>query len=316
MNVHDNLKENNMKGVILTHGLGILALVLWATSATVFMSVKGLPQFQVLTMMFFCSAIAGLLMSLISGGWRELRQVTPVSILALFGGIVVQQIIYISALKYAPPAEVDIITYLWPLVSVVLSVIFLGSRLSLLQILGLVMGVTAVVLVGRCEVCGNELTLGHCMAALSALCWGVYTTFVHRLVRISILQLAIAYSLGFLAVLPIHLSFESYVSPTGSNWCCVAYISLLPGLIGYILWTKAMQARIGSPLVLVAYAKPVMSVLLLWLFGYAEASWSLWIATVLVFMAGIFSLEQGEKIKSGIRHESVATIRALLQKVG
>lgn len=272
--------------------LGVVALGLWSTSATIFMAIKGLPGFQLLAMMFLGSFICGLAITALNNSWGEIRKISLTSIIALFGGVVGQQIIYLCALQYAPPAEVDIIAYLWPVISVMLSALFLGARLSPLQLIGLSMGFAAVILIGHEKFGLGGIKLGHYLAVLSAICWSLYSTFIRKLTQVNAAQLSIAYGLGFLLMLPCHLLFEPFIWPTTVQWAAIAYLCILPAFVGYILWTHAMQFGKVNSITIIAYAKPIASVALLWACGFAESSWTLGLAVILVFFAGVFSLER------------------------
>lgn len=273
---------------------GVIALILWATSSAAAMSLRGIPEFELLTLMFLGSFLLGAIITAITGKWDEVKQVRPFVVFSLVGGIVGQQIIYMCALQQAPPAEVDIIAYLWPIMAVTLSAILLKTRLSMMQIAGLIMGFTGVALVTYMKLSFDGIASGHYLALLSAICWGLYSVLVKELPRVTISLLGVVYGIGFCLVLPCHLYFESFVYPTIKQWLFISYFSVILSVVAYVLWTRAMQLGKSISITISAYAKPIASMILLCSLGYAEISWSLGVATLLVFFAGICSRGGGE----------------------
>jgi len=97
--------------------LGVGAIVLWATLASL-TALKGpLPPFQTTAIVF---TIGGALMVLIAvlRGRAALLRPTPASLALGIYGLFVYHALYFAALSLAPPAEASLITSLWALLTV------------------------------------------------------------------------------------------------------------------------------------------------------------------------------------------------------
>jgi len=119
--------------------LGVGAIVLWATLASL-TALKGpLPPFQTTAIVF---TIGGALMVLIAvlRGRAALLRPTPASLALGIYGLFVYHALYFAALSLAPPAEASLITSLWALLTVLLSGLLPGHRLRLAHIAAIARG--------------------------------------------------------------------------------------------------------------------------------------------------------------------------------
>ena len=132
---------------------GFGAVVLWSLLAVLTASTGTVPPFQLAAMTFVIGGAAGALSWLVRPhAVRALRQ--PPAVWALgIGGLFGYHALYFAALRLAPPAEVALINYLWPLLIVLFSAFLPGERLGAAHVIGALLGFSGLVVLlsGRAE---------------------------------------------------------------------------------------------------------------------------------------------------------------------
>jgi drug/metabolite transporter (DMT)-like permease len=124
--------------------------------------------------------ISGLIGSLRIKQWK----VPFTTLLVGIGGIFGYHFLYFSAFQYAPPVEANLMNYLWPLLIVLLTPLFLaGYSLHPNHLVGACLGLTGAGLI----ITGGSLSLdmsnlaGYLLAAAAALVWACYSLMTKRL---------------------------------------------------------------------------------------------------------------------------------------
>lgn len=127
--------SSNLKGVLF----GISAAVLYATIILINKKIKNVSGIE-RTLLQFCSAIVILTPYVVFASGITIQNLDLFGIfLLLIVGFVhtgITYCLYFSALKDLPGQEIAILSYLDPLVAVILSVFVVGESISPLQILG------------------------------------------------------------------------------------------------------------------------------------------------------------------------------------
>ena len=148
--------------------LGVGAIVLWATLASL-TALKGpLPPFQTTAIAF---TIGGALMVLIAvlRGRAALLRPTPASLALGIYGLFIYHALYFAALSLAPPAEASLIASLWALLTVLLSGLLPGHRLRLAHIAGALLGFAAAILLVHDKLVPARISAAP--APAGATCW-------------------------------------------------------------------------------------------------------------------------------------------------
>ncbi len=270
---------------------GCGAILLWSFLALLSRAAADIPPLQVTSMAFAVSALFGLGVVVARGRLAALRQ-PPVVWLHGVGGLAGFHALYFASLRLAPPAEANLINYLWPLLIVLFAAPILGMRLTWRHLLGAALAALgcALLLGGRLEGTISPLVwLGYAMALGSAVTWGLYSVFARRLAAVPTDAVA-----GFCAAsagvtLAAHLLLETSRWPDAMGWLAVLALGLGPLGGAFYLWDIGMKR--GDPRLLgtLAYATPVASTLLLVAFGFAPATASLVLAAGLVAGGGLMA---------------------------
>lgn len=110
---------------------GLGAIALWGALASLSVAAGPIPPFQMVAMTFAIGAALGIVHAKVRGlSWRALLSWPIRAWLVGIGGLFGYHALYFAALQLAPPAEANLVNYLWPLLIVLLSAPLAGERLG------------------------------------------------------------------------------------------------------------------------------------------------------------------------------------------
>src|SRR5690242_20235396 len=162
---------------------GLAAIALWSALAALSVSAGPVPPFQMVAMTFAVGGAIGVVRALARGvGWRGLVG-WPLRVWLLgIGGLFGYHALYFAALQLAPPAEANLVNYLWPLLIVLLSAPLAGERLGWPHLVGALLGFAGVVLLafGRGLGFTPAYALGYVLALGCAFAWSLYSVLSRR----------------------------------------------------------------------------------------------------------------------------------------
>ena len=269
--------------------IGLSAVGLWSTAATLTALTGAVPPFQTLWMSFVLATVAGLAFIRLrreppSAAFSRSPVAWAVGLWGLFGF----HAAYYTALKTAPVGTASLVNYTWPLLMVVFTAFLPGERFRPLALAGALLGFggTALLLLQAPERIGPEHVPGLLMACVSALSWSTYSILSRRLAAEpteTLFGYCIATALlGF----GLHLLLEETVWPAGlAGWVAMLVLGLGPMGFAFFLWDIGVKRGNIALLGAAAYLAPVVSTALLMAFGLAPPS--AWLAiAALAIVAG------------------------------
>lgn len=237
----------------------LAALALWGSLAVLVLKLKHVPPFLLLGLALLLGAAVGLRRLT----WRGLRP--RVLLLGVYGLFAYHFCLFL-ALRLAPPVEANLINYLWPLLIVVLSPLFLAGRTLLPRhVAGALLGFGGAALLvtgGRLAAGGGSLA-GYLLALAAALIWSTYSLLTKRLGDFPTSAVAAFCLLSGALALACHALFEPRYLPVARDLPYVALIGLGPMGASFYLWDRALKD--GDPRVIgtLAYFTPLLSTCLI-----------------------------------------------------
>ena len=265
--------------------IGFSAILMWSLLALFTAASGKMPPFQLSAICFLIGSLPGLAV-LVAKPERLalLKQPAKVWITGI-AGLFGYHFLYFTALRNAPAVEAGLIAYLWPLLIVVGSALLPGERLRWYHITGALAGLAGTILiVARNGVAFDDAYLiGYGAAFLCAFTWSGYSLITRRFEAVStdvVTGFCLATSiLSFVC----HLALETTVWPeTTFEWLAVAGLGLLPVGAAFYAWDFGVKNGNIQLLGVSSYAAPVLSTLILILFGFAEPSWRIALACLFV----------------------------------
>jgi drug/metabolite transporter (DMT)-like permease len=266
---------------------GFVAVLLWALLALLTAASGAVPPFQLVAMSFtiaFAAAAAKWL-------YRRddvvaiLRQPAAAWLLGV-GGLFGYHFFYFLALRNAPAVEASLIAYLWPLLIVLLSASLPGERLRWWHVLGALTGLAGAGLLvskGRALDFEAQYLTGYLAALACALIWSGYSVLSRRFAQVPTDTVGGFCGLTAVLAAAAHLAFEETVWPAGAGqWLAVLGLGLGPVGLAFFFWDHGVKRGHIQALGASSYAAPLLSTVLLVLFGFAQASWALALACALI----------------------------------
>lgn len=272
---------------------GVIAILLWSTLALFTVATSKIPPFQLTFMAFSVAFTIGLGLWIKEGLGIIVHLKLPwkvwiVGIYGLFG----YHFFYFLALKSAPALEANLINYLWPLLIVLLSAFLPNEKLQWYHCVGALLGfIGALVLLGFGKeiAFSSQYTQGYLYAFICALIWSSYSVLSRYFGTIPTLSVGGFCGASALLSLGAHLIFEQTHIPNAQEFLAALGLGLGPVGVAFFVWDYGMKQGdiklIGS----LSYATPLLSTLMLTLFGRSAPSSAIWIACMLIVLGSIVS---------------------------
>lgn len=264
---------------------GFTAILMWSFLALLTVASGKMPPFQLLAICFAIGSIPGIVvLALKPERLKLLHQPAKVWITGI-AGLFGYHFLYFTALRQAPAVEAGLIAYLWPLLIVVGSALLPGERLRWYHMVGALMGLAGTVLiVGRNGFhFEGAYAIGYGAAFLCAFTWSGYSLITRRFEAVSTDVVTIFCMVTSALSLVCHLGLEDTIWPeTASQWTAVLGLGLFPVGAAFYAWDYGVKNGDIQILGAASYAAPLLSTLILTLFGFAEPSWGIALACLLV----------------------------------
>ncbi len=265
--------------------IGFTAILMWSFLALMTAASGTMPPFQLSAITFAIGSLPGILLFIARPErLKELRQ-PPKVWLAGVGGLFGYHFLYFTALRNAPAVEAGLIAYLWPLFIVVGSALLPGEKLGWHHIVGALCGLAGTVLIiGKNGFAFDPAySLGYFTAFLCAFTWAAYSLVSRKFEAVStdvVTGFCLATSLLSLVC---HLLLEATVWPdTTAQWAAVVGLGLLPVGLAFYVWDYGVKNGDIQILGASSYAAPLLSTLILILFGYGELSVRIGLSCLLI----------------------------------
>lgn len=273
--------------------IGFTAVLMWAVLAALTAATGSVPPFQLASMTFLVGGLLGVVtwpfrpqvLRALPRDWR----VWALGVGGLFG----YHFVYFTAIRSAPPVEVSLLAYLWPLFLVAFSALLPGEKLKGHHILGVIIGLAGAVLVitrGQSFSFVQGFGMGHALGFACAIIWASYSVLSRRFGKVSTDVVAGFCLITSALALVCHLLFETTVWPQGSGqWLAVLGLGLLP--VGAAFYTWDIGVKRGDIMALGAssYASPLLSTLVLIVTGFAQFHWSVVVACLLITIGAVIA---------------------------
>lgn len=267
--------------------IGTIAIWLWAALALFTTLTPSVPALQLTAMTFSLSALAAVCMWLLrsDGVWKHFK-LAPAAWALGVGGLFGYHALYFLALKLAPPLEASLINYLWPLLIVLFSALLPGERLRWFHVAGAGLGLagTVILIAGKGEIGFDwRYAAGYAAAFACAFTWSIYSVLSRRFAAVPTDAVGAFCAATALLSWIGHLAFETTSWPADwREWVAVIALGLGPVGLAFFCWDHGMKRGDVRALGTMAYAAPLLSTLLLIVFGQGALTLPVILACALI----------------------------------
>ena len=285
--------------------IGLSAVLIWSTLALFGALAGPIPPLQLVAMAF--TIVFALTLTV---WWRRgesplrhLRQPAPVWALGI-AGLFGYHLLYFIGIQNAPPADANLINYLWPMLIVLFSALLPSEtgvgRLRWFHLAGATFGLagTALIVTGDGVWDGSlqfrsEYAGGYLAAAGAALAWSGYSVLSRRFAHVSTDAVGAFCGGTALLALASHLALEVTVWPGDTvAWLAVFGLGLGPVGAAFFVWDHGVKHGDLRVLGAAAYAAPLLSTLLLVATGLSAGTWTLALACLLIGGGGLLAARE------------------------
>lgn len=207
------------------------------------------------------------------GAWQPQAWQAPRATYVLgVAGLLGYHALLFAAFGLAPAVEANLLQYLWPLLIVLLSPVFVsGCRLRLPHIAGAVLGFAgAALIIGADGVNLNaQYISGYLCAIAAAVIWAVYSLGCRRLPPFPTSAIAACCLIAGALAVVWHTAQHGVQSLTleSSDWVLLLLLGLGPMGVAFLTWDIALKHGDPRSIGALSYLTPLLSTLLLMLFN-------------------------------------------------
>lgn len=270
--------------------VGGLAIPLWATWPALSLQTRQIPAFECITIIF---SVAWLALLCLERPAEKLRSGPPswsawIPALAFALGESGATVFFVLATHHIGAAEANLISYLWPGLTVGLGALFGLFCLRLRHLAGIALGfIGAAVLMGLGSL--SMSYAGIALALLGAVSWAAYCVFRLKWKNTSGPLLARGFGISAVLCAVLHFLLEPSVVPGIGSAAAAAVTGIVPAAFANWTWDEGFRRGDSQLLAVMAYATPLCSALLLTVFGLETLTWKLFVGAVLIVIAGLLS---------------------------
>jgi drug/metabolite transporter (DMT)-like permease len=282
--------------------IGLSAIVMWSLLAVLTVATGKIPAFQLAAMTFAIGAVVAFASFLFRpAAFGALKQPLVAWVVGV-GGLFGYHALYFLALRFAPPAEVGLLNYLWPLLIVLFSSLLPGERLLPHHIIGALLGLAGTVLLlmggGGSGFEAGQLP-GLAAAFIAAFVWASYSVMSRRLKAVPTDAVAgFCLATAVLAAI-VHGLVEKTVWPeTLGQWLAIIALGVGPVGAAFFSWDIGMKRGDIRVLGAASYATPLLSTAFLILAGFAKPTATIAIAAILIAGGGLIAAKDMFRLKT------------------
>ena len=281
----------------------LAAILLWASLATLGVSLRHVPPFLLTGLGLLVGSLVALPLS--RGRWADWK-VPFATLLVGFVGLLGYHALLFAAFQLAPPVQVNLLNYLWPLGIVVLAPLLLrGMRFRWQHLAAAVIGFVGAVLalLDGARAGGSSLTAaldgstltGYLLALAAALTWACYSLLSQRVPPFRSAAIGGFCLLAGIGSLLFHWAFEAPVALSLRDWGLIALLGIGPLGGAFFVWDAALKRTDPRTVGLLAFLTPLLSTaMLLWSRGQTPSE-LLALATLLIVGAAVVGARPGTR---------------------
>ncbi len=283
--------------------IGVVAILIWGFEESLMMSLKNLPQFETLSLIFLFSFISSALYTLQKRRIAYLVTHPPyiwVSYLLRFG---FYELALLIAARSIPSEQADSIDSLGPVFAVIGGFIFLKDKNFLKNAIAVLFSFYGVLILmgGTPSYQISHQTFGYISALMGALFLGQYIVASRRYGKESIEVIACVYGLFYVFCWLASMVFEKWVWPSSTQWLMLLGLGVFINFVSDAFWDFAMKKGHGKFLNIFSYFGSVISISILIFFGFSHPSERLFEAALFITLGSLISILNFSWIVSLVR---------------
>jgi drug/metabolite transporter (DMT)-like permease len=283
--------------------IGTFAPFAWATMPLMTLYIPHVPPFLLTALVFACSSVIGISVWMYKKRrWSEIKRYPLTYWLLGIWGLFGFHFCFFMMIRLAPPAEGFLLFNTWQIFLLFFSSLILKERLHRYHVIGAAMGFLGVLAIAFAKdftSLSSEHLMGYGFALATSLIWASYSALSPKFSHIPSDAVAGYLPLTAVCALLAHLALEQdmlFALPQGKEWFALLAIALAPSGFAYFAWDYGVKFGDIRTLSILAFIEPLLAVLILILFGFAEPAWHIGVAALLIVGgAALGSIKKSEQ---------------------
>jgi len=253
------------------YSLALISIVFWSTMGTAFkLTLAHLKPAMLLLIATFTAFIFLGVAITIKGKFQDLQKITlkqflNSALMGLFNPFLYYLVLF-EAYNRIPAQEGVALNYIWPVVLVIFSIIFLKQRINLLSVLAIVIsfaGTVVIALHGNFSDFRFSDTLGVLLAIGSAFFWASFWIINMKDPREAIVKMFVNFAFGAVYILVWNIYKSNIIVPSVNGLAGAVYIGVFEMGLTFVLWLTALKlsthtARVSN----LVFISPFISLIL------------------------------------------------------
>ena len=219
----------------------------------------------------------------------------PRFVLCALTGIAINQMLFLKGLSLTYSIHAVLLMLSTPILITIFAAWLLRERISMLQIIGLGLGISGAVLLivlGKNTGSGDNVLLGDTLILVNAVSYTIYFIMVKPLMlKYNPVQVTrMIFTLGFFVVLPFGWNEFTAISWTGFGWVeygCLGLIVLGGTFLAYLFNVYGIKVLGASVTGMYIYLQPIFAAIIAMIFLKESLEWYKLLAGLFIF-AGVY----------------------------
>lgn len=266
--------------------LALGAVLLWSTWPTLATWARPAPPFLIMSMGAAVGFGISLAKTSATAGVKAFfgRSLGTTLFVAL--ALLMNNVLYLFAMPLIGPAEANVVSYLWPILLVLILSALHGKTLTRGQWIGILAAFSgAAIAIGPTFGHGfNPLGIGFALG--SGLTFAVYAA-IRSFAKDE--RDVVGPSMGIVAVIcmGLHVAFEASTTLSTEQLLAIAAIGIAPLTLSNALWDRATRTGQAATISSLAYLTPLFGILILAVAGVASLTWATFLGAILIVLGAL-----------------------------
>ncbi|BAI60882.1 conserved hypothetical protein [Methanocella paludicola SANAE] len=249
----------------------VFVMALWGGSFIASkIGLEGLYPVELATLRFAIAVPLLIAITLLIEGRKAFRiapKDLPVLIIMALTGVTLQYIVQFAAMTFTSVTNTALLINMGTFFVIIPSALFLKERLSIDNIMGIVIAFLGAALVATNGVFAFTPNLiGDGLVILCAVMWAIYILVGNKLAgKYSVLsQLNYIFIIGFIGLLPVYFltPHHAFGSLSITTWECILYLAVVCSVIAYFFFNDAIIRLGPSKTAIYQYLEPFFAIVL------------------------------------------------------
>ncbi|MDO9254204.1 MAG: DMT family transporter [Bacteroidales bacterium] len=253
------------------YSLALISILFWSTMGTAFkLTLNYLNPGMLLLIATFTAFIFLGIVGIFMGKLQILKKITPKqalnsALMGLFNPFLYYLVLF-EAYNRIPAQEGVALNYIWPVILVIFSIIFLKQHITMLSVLAIIVsfaGTVVIAIHGNFTEFKFSNTTGVILAICSAFFWASFWIINMKDPREAIVKMFVNFAFGAVYILSWNIYKHNIIVPPIQGLVGAIYIGIFEMGLTFVLWLTALKLSIHTARVSnLVFISPFISLLL------------------------------------------------------